>query len=456
MFISTEKLNDEKIVKIIQEYKGGSEYQRLISYKKYYETENVDITSRWIDKENRRKKPNNCIPSAYYATVVDTMSGYMFQNIQYESVDEASKTYSESLNDIFKENNYDVKDMLLGIQALCFNKAAEIVYTIGNEKNTDVKISVLDPYSVIGVYTDDIEPTLYAAIWFRKHYNDDYDYMVDVIYNDEWKFYDMKDNKISLREEPKRLYFKENPVVIYKTDAISDKSIYHKIIPYIDALDVVITGNSNEIEKLVDALLVMSKVLKPEDKEHFQEWATLEDMKADDRAEYLTKDMSPVFRQYVSELLIQEIHKHSHTVDWYSPDSGIGGQVSAKALRTRLFDMDMSSNRIEKIYKDGIEKRIRLINQILNIKGKETNEINIIFNRTVPNDFEDKVVALNGVEFLSQQTKVEKCGIDWDEEKARLEEQEGQGEIFNEDETEANSQVDQENDEESKSDRRTV
>lgn len=155
-----------------------------------------------------------------------------------------------------------------------------------------------------------------------------------------------------------------------------------------------------------------------------EEWKVLENMKTEDRAEYITKNMSSEFRQYVSKLLINEIHKHSHVIDWYSPDTGLTGEVSAKALITRLFDMNMFSNRIELVYKHAAYKRIDLINQMLAIKSvKIDDNITITFNRTLPSGVEDKLAALQNVTFISDQTKCEMCGIDWEEEKKRKEEE---------------------------------
>jgi SPP1 family phage portal protein len=148
------------------------------------------------------------------------------------------------------------------------------------------------------------------------------------------------------------------------------------------------------------------------------------DVAADDRAEYIQKDASPEFRKYVSELLINEIHKHSHVIDWYAPDTGMSGQVSAKALRTRLFDMDMYSQRIEKIYRDGVAKRIRLINTLMLAKKLPVDaDVTIIYNRTVPSEFLDMLEAFKNVDFLSKRTIYETLGLDAEEELKRKEEE---------------------------------
>ena len=53
----------------------------------------------------------------------------------------------------------------------------------------------------------------------------------------------------------------------------------------------------------------------------------------------------------------------------------------------------------------------------------DIQEIEVEFNRTLPSDFEDIVVALNGVTFISDETKIKKAGLDYDVELERLAEQ---------------------------------
>jgi SPP1 family phage portal protein len=426
-----EKLSNKEIEKIIKDYWNSVEYKRIKKYFMYYDVENKEIIQKFLDKKRRNKKPNNLVPTSYYATIVDSMAGYMFNNVQYQPETKQDEQFSIEFNKILKNNNVDIKDMNTGIRALSLNKGIELVYTEGNIDNTEIRFANINPLNMIVVYDDTIEPDVFAGIWIRESKEEDYDYYVDVIYNNEWQYYTMKNNELNLFKESRELLFSKNPICVYNTDVLNYKSPFDKIIPYINALDIVVTGNSNEIERLVDALLVIGRLLNEEDLQHMDEWKALMEIKSDERAEYLTKDMSPSFREYVTKLLIQEIHKHSHVIDWYSPDTGLSGAVSAKSLITRLFDMNMYSQRIEKIYKEGAEKRNSLIFEFMKIKGMGQGNIKIIYNRTVPSDFEDKINAMKGVDFLSKQTKVEQVGLDWNIEQKRIEEEQGDMEEIN-------------------------
>jgi SPP1 family phage portal protein len=420
-----EKLSSAAVVDIVEMYLSGREITLLQKYDKYYEAKNSFITDKVRDKQRRDKTPNNYVPTAYYATVVDTMSGYMFSNVQYNPASAQDEDYAAEFNQVLKDNNYDNKEMKTGVHALAYNKGIEIVYTTGDGATTpEIKFSNIDPRQMVIVYNQDIEPEIFCGIRVTAAQRKGFLYNIDVIYADEWQYYQLdKNKKLTQRQDPKRLIFKECPVVVYAANDMSLHSTFEKIIQYINGLDFLITGNANDIESLTDAILVLTKVLKDEDLRHLDELKALMQVEPDERAEYLQKNTDPAFREYATKLLIQEIHKHAHVIDWYSPDTGLSGDVSAKALRTRLYDMDMYSKRIEKIYRLGSEKKVRLINTLLQAKGIKPGELNIEFIRTTPDDFEDKAPVLSGIPYLSDLTKLEMLGLDAQKEIERLDEQ---------------------------------
>ena len=411
---STNKLTPEDIKNYVELYLQG-EFRRVESYHEYYSVENPYIVDRHHDRYRRGKTPNNLVPTAYYKTLVDTEAGYMFNNVQYNTEDE---TFDEALMEVLDDNNVDIKDMQTGINALYCNKGIELVYTVGDGKNpAAIKYTSIDPRQMIVIYNQDIEPKEFCGIYITMTETDDYN--LDVIYADEWQYYFLKDGEISQREEPRQLFFEECPVCVYNANLQSNKPPFHQVIPYIDVLDYLITGNSNEIEKLVDAFLILGQTLTDEQLANMDEIKVFMDMRQEDRAEYITKDMSPEFREYVSRFLIQEIHKHGHVLDYYSPDTGATGEASGRALLTRLFDMEMNSQRIEKTIKEGAEKRIRLISFLLNLYGVKEAPVKIVYNRTMPSMLEEKAQALKDVSFISDYTKLELIGLDPEVEKER-------------------------------------
>lgn len=416
-----EPIDKDTLRDIIKAYLQSDELKRLQMYNEYYQGDNSEIIKRYNDKKQRNKTPNNKVPTGYFSTIIDSMGGYLFNDIKY--VSKNSDDYSKTLNQILFDNDVEVKDMNSGTMALTYNKAIELVYTIGDQTASEIKFTNIDPRQMILIYDESIEPEVIAGIYIIKSPDKDFDYYADVIYKNVWQYWTIKDNELSVREPDRQLFFKGCPVICYNTELINQISSFSTIIPYIDALDYVISGNSNEMERLVDTILKLSRLVKPEDAANMAEWKFIDGLKSDDIAEYIQKDTSPEFRQYVSKLLIQEIHKHSHIVDWYSPDSGLTGEVSGKALITRLYDMQLFSQRIEKVYRRGLWKRIERINDIMAIKSMPIGEIEIKFNRTLPDMRIDTMQGLKDVPFISDETKRELSGIDEETEKKRIDEQ---------------------------------
>lgn len=449
-YITWDKEDDptpQEIAEIVNEYLVSPELTLLSVYNNYYDVENNRIKHKQYDRSLKDITPNEVLPSAYYKTVVDTKAGYMFSNVVYTAKDETGKEYADALNEILEDNDADIKDMKTGINALAFNKGVEIVYTEGDKKTAaKVKFVSIDPRQMIFVYDDKIEPTLKFGIRVIESNDKNYDYDVDVIFSKKWQSFKMIGSKIEERKPEKTLLFDECPVIDYRAEIINNRSPYHQILNYIDALDALLTGNTNDIQTLADAILKLSAQLKDADKKHLDRLKVIDGMSKDEIAEYITKDMSPEFRQYVSDLFVKEIHKHSHTVDWFSDATG-GSEASARALRIRLFDMRSDSKRIEKVFIKGLHKRVRLIDQVMKVSSKEPAPIKIVMNREEPDNYLDLLPILSNVTFLDDKTKLKELGYsNADIEtimQAKTEQAEKNMELFNsqtnEDDTEDNN-----------------
>jgi SPP1 family phage portal protein len=418
------ELENIEILEIIKKYHQSEKRRRLCELTKMYDGDNPAITARWRDKEGRGRTPNNLIPTAYYSTVVDSMAGFMFQNVQYTAIDESKQ---EALNELIRREDFAVKDMRSGISALAYNKGIEYIYT---DDKPEVKVGQLDPINTIIGYSDDIEKRpIWAINYGIEKVKEKNKYTVLYITKDEDRRFTAID-KVITDIDTIPLYFDELPVVDYRAQIIGYKAPFEVVIPYIVALDALVSGNANEVDRLVDAILVLGKTLDSEELRHMEEWKALMAMSTDDRAEYLVKDTSPEFRRYVSDMLIREIHKHSHVIDWYSSDNGNTADASGKALRTRLYDMETYSKRIELAYKLGANKRWRLVDSVLQKQNKGIGAVDIKFKRTMVDDFIDDAVKLSQVTFLTDITKREKLGIDEGKEQERIEKERPTAEII--------------------------
>jgi len=409
-------MDGKTIKELIDGYTSTNIYRQMQLYYVLYMKRNPNLMERIRQRELKRRTPNWCVPTAYFSTVIDTHAGYLFSNVQYDSKNDE---YEAHIQEILDANNVSVKDMKAGLNALTFNRAYELVYTVGdgeNLKGTQIKFAPLDPLSVVPIYSDTIEPEIIAAVWFRESNGKP---MADYITKDIWQHYEADEKKAYQLMYENTLSFSMCPVVEYRSEMIGDSSPFDSVVSYIEALDWAITGNSNEIDRIVDAILLLGKKLSPDDRDHLNEIKTIEDISKDEiTPQFLEKNLSPEFRKYVTDLLIQEIYRHSHTVDWHTQ---MEGEASAKALKIKLFDMDMYSKRIEKVFIEGTKKRLDLIMELVRLRDNlQPEQFSISFERTLPTDNETLIQVLTGVDWISNQTKQEWVGLNSDIEQERL------------------------------------
>ena len=414
---------DAEIIEIIREHQSSSRRDKLVQLQALYDAENPQILRSGSQKAMKGKTPNNVIPTGYYSTVTDTMAGYMFQEVQYTCMDE---TLQENLDAILRANNIQVEDMVMGTSALAYNRGVEYIYT---DTNSDIKVKKLNPANTIVLYSQDIESIAIAAINYSVADSQKEIYNVLYIEPKLKRTFKLKGEKITEAVDVP-LYFSVLPVIEYKAQILGHKAPFEVIVPYIEALDALISGNANEIDRLTDAILLLGSTIDQADLAHMEDIKAFMDVKAEDRYEYITKESSPEFRKYVSELLIREIYKHSHTVDWTASSEGQVSDASGKALKMRLFDMDMYSKRIEMAYREGAQNRLIALSDLAVPLNMPIGDVRITYHRTMIDDLLDDAVKLEQVTFLTDITKREMLHVDEEKEQERIAEERPEGVII--------------------------
>jgi DNA-binding Lrp family transcriptional regulator len=81
--------------------------------------------------------------------------------------------------------------------------------------------------------------------------------------------------------------------------------------------------------------------------------------------------------------------------------------------------MSVYSYRLEQMYRQGAIKRINLITELMRLLDMPTGYCEIEYKRTLPNDIDEMIQALNGADYLTKETKVKMLGLDWSIEQER-------------------------------------
>lgn len=417
----------------VKQFLTSEQFQYLQYIGKYYDSRNPELQAQYDRKRHANKTPNWLVPTAYFPTLVDSLSGYMYNDVKYVP-DEDAKDISEPILDSFKKINRDILDMETGAHLLAFGKAYEIVYTIGNGTETpDIDCISVDPRQMFIIYDNAVRPNAIMGIRILVDPDDEEGkYLVDSITATRWDSYKInKEDEITINNNGKneQLYWTECPCIEFNPEVINGNSAFHSIIPTIAAMDALVTGNQNEVDKLADAILTLSKKLDEKELENMQWLKVIDGMDKGDIVAYVQRQIDPTFREYLTRFLDNQIHKHSHVVDMYNPETGINGVASGKALKMRLLDMEMNAMRIEKNSKTGWAKMLRLFRSFFSVTMRIENkgDIDIVMNRVEIPDLETIAQMLEPVTFISKKTKQEYAGLDPVEEEKRLEEEKEKG-----------------------------
>lgn len=395
---SLENINNELIVSLIERYKN-KEVNRLTKLNNYYLGKS-DIKKRTM---NDPAKPNNKIANPYGAYIVDTVQGYFLgKPVSYTS---DNGKLMEKLQLVYDQNHEQAHNSRMGKQLSITGIAFELMYV--NEEN-DIKFAMLNPQETFMIYDNSIETKPLVAVRFYEVH----DYVSDKavthveVYTDSMiYYYKVNDGTLALTDEQPH-YFKAVPVICYMNndDLVGD---FEKVMDLVDAYDLAVSDTSNNLEYFADSYLLIKGMDMDAD-----DLATMKEnrvmlLSEQGNAEWLTKSALNMEVEEYKNRLKDDISMFS-TVPNLSDDS-FGNASSGESLKYKLFALENSVAIKERNFKKGLEQRIHLITNILNIKGGSftAEEVVMIFTRNLPSNFlemSDMVVKLHGI--LPQETLI--------------------------------------------------
>lgn len=323
-------------------------------------------------------KPNNKIVTGYPTRIIDTAVGYFASKpLAYVSKSNNEKFLNELKQIFFMNNEEDVNaEIVKGFSI--YGKTYELFWI---DENGDIKF---DEFSPLEMYVEkDNKDNVKFAIRYWEETNENNDKITKVeAYDKEGIHYFIAKNdqdfKPDLDEKDKSHFFGETPVIIYRNND-EEFGDFEKFIPMIDALDKLLSDNSNELEAWVNAYLVLAghDGTKTEDVLKLRQEGVLlvEDV---NQAKFLTKEVNTEFQQQFFDTLDNLIHDQSATPKLTSEK--FASNLSGQALGFKLFSLESKSSTKERKMEKALRKRISLICRILNKKGNSFDPSDIGFN----------------------------------------------------------------------------
>ncbi|MBH0159876.1 phage portal protein [Fictibacillus sp. 26RED30] len=390
-------LNPEFLKVVIENHKTGT-LTRLEKLQNYFEGKHA-ITNRTMTDTN---KPNNKVVNPFPSYIVNTTVGYfMGKPVQYASAD---TSLLESVQDVFKRNDEQYVNAEHSKQSGIKGLSAELLYM---DEESQIKFDVLDVNELVLVYDTKIDPSLIAAIRYysvQDYVSKESVVHVEVYTANEIVMYEQS-KKEYVEKDRKEHHFKEVPVVVYwnNGEGIGD---FEKLIPLIDEYDKAVSDRANDLEYFADAYLVLKgmNATQPEDvNEMKQNRVMLLDEKG--TAEWLVKEIDNESLESFKDRLEKDIHKFSHVPNM--SDETFGSNLSGIAIKYKFMGLETLVSQKERLFKQALSKRIRLVVNILNTKGQsfEATELGMLFTRNLPvNKTEEAEFAQKLFGIVSEET----------------------------------------------------
>lgn len=407
-------ITGELIQALVEDFKV-SKMARLQRLGRYYRGEH-DILGRQLEDPS---KPNNKILNPYPKYITDIAVGYFTGSpIKYGSNDEDLMVRLQSVLD---KNADSTHNMELSKQVSIFGVAYELVYldSVGSAVS-EIKYSSLEPDRTFMVSDNSIDGKPLFAVRFYEEKD-----FVSKAMSEHFEVYTaqevilfgkVKDKFLETERIPH--FFGAVPVIEYKNNAelLGD---FEGVLSLVDAYDLAVSDTANDISYFSDAYMKLTGMelidaasIVPEEGETAQEalervmseypetnFVTAQDLQAMKQnrvlvlpegagADFLIKQADYQAIEVYKTRLREDIHKFSMTPDL--TDTNFASNASGVAMKYKVFGLENVAVTKENMFKGALSERMKLITNILNVRGGNYDYSNIFFtfSRNLPQDNE--------------------------------------------------------------------
>ena len=375
-------------------------YTALNKLYDYYKTEH-DILDRTMTDST---KPNNKLVNPYGNYITDMMCGYfMGVPVTYNSdIDELA----DKIQDIFNQNDEQAENAELAKYASIYGKTYEYMYL---DCDANICFLPLDTREIIPIYKN----TLKRELLYVIRYYDSEDIVtgatttqVEVYDKDNISYYTKSDKGLSFIESIPHI-FGQVPIIEYlnNTEELGD---FEPVISLIDAYDKMESDSLNDFDLFADAYLALVGMSGTDS----DDIATMKEnrillLDENGAAEWLIKQTNDEHIENMKNRLEKDIHTFSKCPKL--TDENFAGTASGISLKYKLMGLENATAKKERAFKKGLQKRLSLITNILNIKGGnyDYRDIDITFTRNLPVNLLETAQLINNLSgTLSEETLI--------------------------------------------------
>lgn len=373
------QISGDKLKDIVNDFTRSDRVRQFQENNEYFKGQDKFI----LNRKTQSTGPDNKIPVSYGRRIINLVTGYMYKPglVQYTSEDEA---YIEKLNEIFDANREPIKTEQVGKQTSIQGVGYEYHWVEGkyngkgDVEGIDPRFAKLPADEVIPLYDHEIEPGLWAFVRVVRRSGKQ---LAWVYYSKYWETFSRADeNEAFTTTGIGEHFYGQVPLVVYRNneEEIGD---FEPVMHLIDAYDVLMSDSMNEFDRFAWAYLLLKGMrMSDQDASNVKHRRMFEDLESTDAVKFLTKDMATDFIKFMTDLVRDEIHRQSGIPNLEDYDaSGASGKTMGKFI----YLMELFTDPKESYFKEGLYKRVELIDAIRRF-GEKPGRVDIIMNRNMP------------------------------------------------------------------------
>lgn len=391
-----DELNLDKSIILNLITKHYAMMQKKFKNKQYYDGQHAILS-----RKREEGLPDVRVVCNHAKDITDTATGYFMGNpITYSNTEDAD---IDALLVAFDKANTDDVDADNAQDMSIFGLAYEYVYA--KKDKSEPACKNISPLSTFIVVDDTIEENELFGVYYYPKKNDaeDITQWVATIstQNYKWVLNILNDPKLeqTLTEEPEQHFFGGIQIIEYlnNKEAIGD---FEQQIPLIDAYNTLMSDRVTDKEQFIDAILVLYGAILGEDEEEAKEAQEalhkkkLIELPADAKAEYLTRALDEEGVEVLRKALKEDIYTFSHIPNL--TDENFAGNASGVAMEYKLLGLEMVTKTKERYYKKGLQRRIEMFCNYLNMKALAMEAGSVIpsFSRSLPKNLQELASTL--------------------------------------------------------------
>lgn len=381
--------------------------------------------------------PNNRVANDYRGIIVQQISSYLFGNAVKYILDDKTQNYENAKNivDTFlKRTNYEQLDSETEVYAATCGKAFRILYYsdwidgFGN-KSVQLLQKNIKPWEALIINDATIDEPIYGMIYYQVEVNisntqKKYRYRVEW-YDSENVYYYMEDD--SGNYTPDYTYgeyvqphgFLFMPLIKFSNNTL-EMGDFEKVRTNIDAYDRAISYSIDDMQSFAQAYLLFygveptQEILDAARKSGAFYVPADNDADANNKVEFLTKDIKIENTTEITKILNADIYKFAAAIDM-NDESFSGAAQTGESRKWKLLPLEFRAKEKERLYIKGLQNLFKVASSFWNkISGIKINyeEMRFVFTRSLPIDLSvNDLAILKGAGIITTETALEQLRV---------------------------------------------